>query len=198
MSAIIPLLAPFPLALWRWLHADISAYRESVELAERQLRQFARLSLLRRAFTSFITFAGFPPLVSDSDEGGDVWEAVDHTIGQRQTAKTQYLLSPVTSSDEGSDVWEAKATEDSLIAHWLSDLNREVYEFQLVSTDCVSSEHTDITKARKFSNNQVDHVVGPRQTAKTQVTDIPFAKRLKDGGEKAKQSRRRKTVAGGR
>ena len=51
-------------------------------------------------------------------------------------------------------VWsQEKATEDSLIATWLSDLNRETYEFQLVSTDCVASEHTDVTKARKFANN---------------------------------------------
>ena len=145
--------------------------------------------------------------VTSSDEGSDVWEAVDHTIGPHQTAKTQDLLSTTPLSewrearrrvpaclyrntrDQIScwTVWgQEKANEGSLIACWHSYLNREAYASALVSTDCVSSARTDITKARKFSNNQVDHTIGPRQTATTQVTDIRFARLGKYVCEKVK------------
>jgi hypothetical protein len=86
---------------------------------------------------------------------------------------------------------QEKATQDTIISCFLSDLNAESYEFSVVTVDCVGSEHSDTTKLRKYMNNQASHVIGPRQTAKTQVTDIRFARLGKLAGEEAKNKRRK-------
>ena len=90
-------------------------------------------------------------------------------------------------------VWfQEKATEDTIIAAELSDLWREEgYEYALKSVDCVASEHTETMDAKSFLNNQIQHSVGVRQTAKTQITDIRFSRLIKVVGEKKKRARRR-------
>ena len=47
-------------------------------------------------------------------------------------------------------------------------------------TDCAGCEHTPMAKAVKMSNNQVDHIIGQKQTQKMQSIDLIFAKLGKD------------------
>ena len=46
-------------------------------------------------------------------------------------------------------------------------------------------------KAKRFLNNQITHVVGPRQTASTQVTDIHYKTIGKAAGEETMVELRR-------
>ncbi len=90
-------------------------------------------------------------------------------------------------------VWsQSKATEDTIIASWLSDLIVEDGFTQcLKSVDCVASEHTPHMVTKQYLNQQIPHTIGMRQTAKTQVTDVRFAKMAKNGAEDIKAQRRR-------
>ena len=90
-------------------------------------------------------------------------------------------------------VWfQIKATEDGVIAAWLSDLIvQEGDKFSLSTTDCVASEHSPEMRLKKWLNNSVQHTIGMRQTAKTQVTDIRYAKIGKDGAKPMMTMRRR-------
>lgn len=82
---------------------------------------------------------------------------------------------------ENVRVWfQPKATEDGVIAAWLSDLVvEEGDKFSMSSTDCVACEHTPELRVKKWLNNSVQHTIGMRQTAKTQVTDVRFARAAK-------------------
>ena len=73
-------------------------------------------------------------------------------------------------------VWfQVKATEDGVIAAWLSDLIvQEGDKFSLSTTDCVASEHSAEMRLKIWFNNSVEHVIGMGQTGKTQVTDYPL------------------------
>ena len=87
---------------------------------------------------------------------------------------------------------QSKATEDTIIASWLSDLIVEGgFKQCLKSVDCVASEHTPHMVTKHFLNQQIGHTIGMRQTAKTQVTDVRFAKIAKNGAEEIKAKRRR-------
>ena len=90
-------------------------------------------------------------------------------------------------------VWfQIKATEDGVIVAWLSDLIvKEGDKFSLSTTDCVGSEHSPSMRLKKWLNNSVQHTIGMRQTAKTQVTDIRYAKIGKDGAKPMMTMRRR-------
>ena len=90
-------------------------------------------------------------------------------------------------------VWfQLKATEDGVIAAWLSDLIvKEGDKFSLSSTDCVASEHSPEMRLKKWLNNSVQHTIGMRQTAKTQVTDIRYAKIGKEAAKLMMAWRRR-------
>ena len=90
-------------------------------------------------------------------------------------------------------VWlQIKATEEGVIVAWLSDLIvKEGDEFSLSTTDCVSSEHSPSLRLKKWLNNSVQHTIGMRQTGKTQVTDVRFAKIGKDGAKGMLTMRRR-------
>ena len=59
------------------------------------------------------------------------------------------------------------------------------------STDCVAAESTPQMEEKVFNSNQVSHKAGPRQTAKTQITDIRFSRLIKVAAEKFKRKRRR-------
>ncbi|CAK0899969.1 unnamed protein product [Prorocentrum cordatum] len=91
-----------------------------------------------------------------------------------------------------------KATEDTIIASFLTDLSvEEGYQYSLKTVDCVASEHSEIMDLHNYMHNQVVHTIGMRQTAKTQVTDVREAVIGKAGGEKVKHQRRRlKRLAG--
>ena len=91
-----------------------------------------------------------------------------------------------------------KATEDTIIASFLTDLAvEEGYAYTMKTVDCVASEHSEFMELHNFMNNSIVHCIGMRQTAKTQVTDIREAVIGKCGGEKVKQKRRRlKRLAG--
>ena len=71
-------------------------------------------------------------------------------------------------------VWFApKATEDTIIASFLTDLAvEEGYKYSMKTVDCVASEHSEFMELHNYMNNSVVHCIGMRQTAKTQVTDI--------------------------
>ena len=85
-----------------------------------------------------------------------------------------------------------KATEDTIIASFLTDLAvEEGYKYSMKTVDCVASEHSEFMERYNYMNNSVVHCIGMRQTAKTQVTDIREAKIGKDGGEKIKHKRRK-------
>ena len=106
------------------------------------------------------------------------------------------------SSREGPEEWwlpgkvrvwfQQKATEDSVIAGMLSDLIvEEGHRFALSTTDCVASEHSPQVQLKNWLNNQPKHTIGMRQTFRTQVTDLRYAKLGKDGAEACKHRRRR-------
>ncbi len=60
-----------------------------------------------------------------------------------------------------------------------------------LATDCVASEHSPELRLKKWLNNSVQHAIGMRQTAKTQVTDVRFAKLAKDSAKPMMAIRRR-------
>ena len=90
------------------------------------------------------------------------------------------------SEDSGVKVVELKesqkeATMDQNICMLLSDQLRHeelpalgvkqcVYQ-----TDCAGCEHTPMAKAVKMSNNQVDHIIGQKQTQKMQTESTRLA-----------------------
>ena len=87
---------------------------------------------------------------------------------------------------------QENATEDNVIASWLTELVAESGIKQcLKSVDCVASEHTPHMEAKIFLSQQIVHCIGMRQTAKMQVTDVRFARIGKLAGEKVKARRRR-------
>ena len=57
-------------------------------------------------------------------------------------------------------------------------------EFAVSTTDCRICEHGSQMMAKRLLNNQIKHVVGNRQTASTQVTDIHYKTIGKAAGEK--------------
>ncbi len=90
-------------------------------------------------------------------------------------------------------VWlQKKATKDGIIAAWLSDLIvEEGDKFSMISTDANASEHSPELRLKKWLNNSVQHTIGMRKTAKTQVTEVRFAKLAKDGANLMMATRRR-------
>ena len=85
-----------------------------------------------------------------------------------------------------------KATEDTIIASFLSDLIvEEGRKYTMKSVDCKTMEHSEYMTMKNFVSNQVKHVIGMRQTAKTQVTDVRYARLGKVAAEKEKQMRRK-------
>ena len=92
-----------------------------------------------------------------------------------------------------------KATEDTIIASFLSDMIvEEGRKYVLNSVDCVASEHSEYMTKKNYFSNQVKHTIGMRQTAKTQVTDIRYARLGKVAAEKEKQKRRKVHRAAGK
>ena len=69
----------------------------------------------------------------------------------------------------------------------LSEISAEEHDFApcVVSVDMFAGEHTETTREVKHLNLQPGHCVGPKVTAKAQVTDVRFAKLGKDGARKA-------------
>ena len=63
--------------------------------------------------------------------------------------------------------------------------------FAMKSVDCVASEHTSYMDRHSYMTNQIVHTIGMRQTAKTQITDIRFARLAKVAAEKGKTTLRR-------
>ena len=61
----------------------------------------------------------------------------------------------------------------------------------MISTDANASEHSPEVRLKKWLNNSVQHTIGMRQTDKTQVTDVRFAKLAKDGANLMMATRRR-------
>ena len=108
-------------------------------------------------------------------------------------ASTDFTITPDKWEAGPVRVWfQDKATEDTIVAASLSDLFREEgYEYALKSIDCVSAEHNDIMDEVSFLNNQIQHSIGPRQTAKTQITDIRYARMCKVAANAEKIKRRR-------
>ena len=64
-------------------------------------------------------------------------------------------------------------------------------EFAVSTTDCRSCEHGSQMKAKRFLNNQMTHLVGVRQSASTQVTDIHYKTIGKAAGEETMVELRR-------
>lgn len=106
--------------------------------------------------------------------------------------KSKWESSPDRLKPGPLRVWfQEKATEDTTIAAQFSELWREEgHEFALKSVDCVASEHTETMDAKSFLNNQIQHTVGNRQTAETQITNVKFSRLIKVAGEKEKKRRR--------
>ena len=64
-------------------------------------------------------------------------------------------------------------------------------EFAVDTTDCRSCQHCPPVKATRFLNNQMTHLVGVRQSASTQVTDIHYKTIGKAAGEETMVELRR-------
>ena len=81
---------------------------------------------------------------------------------------------------------QKEATMDQNICMLLSDQLRHEelpalgVKQCIYQTDCAGCEHTPMAKAVKMSNNQVDHIIGQKQTQKMQSIDLIFAKLGKD------------------
>ena len=71
----------------------------------------------------------------------------------------------------------------------------------IVSVDMFGGEHTETARERKYANLQPGHTIGPKVTAKMQVTDIRFSKLGKDAARaeqvKVRTAQRRKADAKG-
>ena len=50
--------------------------------------------------------------------------------------------------------------------------------------DCVASEHTEYMQLHGWMHNQPKHTIGMRQTAKTQITDVRYARMVHVAAEK--------------
>mgnify|MGYP001181987470 FL=1 len=94
-----------------------------------------------------------------------------------------------------------QATMDQSICTLLSDQlrNEELPKLgcrnAIVQTDCAGCEHTPLVKAVKYENQQVDHIIGPKQTQPMQRVDLGHAKRGKDAQRHAASLMRRKQRA---
>ena len=62
----------------------------------------------------------------------------------------------------------------------LSETDKSEAPQAIVQTDMFGGEHTPLMKDLCFMHQQVQHVIGPKQTSRLQVTDIRFAKIGKD------------------
>ena len=80
---------------------------------------------------------------------------------------------------------------DEIICAWHSDLIFEESGQALLSQDLFAGELTETVLARKYCNQQVQHVIGPKVTGKIQLTDITFAATGKNAGELCKAEKRR-------
>ena len=86
----------------------------------------------------------------------------------------------------GVRVWlQPESTMDSTISCMLSDMIKEDEGFEhcLQQVDMFGGEHTDACLKRNFLNNQAKHTIGPKVTAKMQLTDVRFAKLGKDAAK---------------
>ena len=94
-----------------------------------------------------------------------------------------------------------QSTMDQSICTLLSDQlrNEELPKLgcrnAIVQTDCAGCEHTPLVKAVKYDNQQVDHIIGPKQTQPMQRVDLGHAKRGKDAQRHAVSLLRRKQRA---
>jgi len=93
---------------------------------------------------------------------------------------------------------QSQATMDQSICVLLSDQLRQEElpklgcQTAVVQTDCAGCEHTPLVKAVKCQNNQVDHIIGPKQTQAMQRVDLGHAKRGKDTQRSSAKLLRRK------
>ena len=101
-------------------------------------------------------------------------------------------------------VWfQEKATQDTIIASWLAELfHEEGHKYAITSVDCVASVDPAHMDEISYVSNQVQYMTGPRQTAKIRITDVRFARMIKQAGEKVithcRRVRRVKTKLNGR
>ena len=93
---------------------------------------------------------------------------------------------------------QQQATMDQSICVLLSDqlakeeLPRLGCKQAIVQTDCAGCEHTPLVKAVKSVNQQVDHIIGPKQTQPMQRVDLGWAKLGKDAQRESSKILRRK------
>ena len=75
---------------------------------------------------------------------------------------------------------------------WLTELVAESNIKQcLKSVEYVASEHTPHMETKNYLSQQIVHCIGVRQSDKTSVTDLRFARIAKLAGDKVKAKRRR-------
>ena len=77
--------------------------------------------------------------------------------------------------EQGARVWgQQVGYEDSGICAWLSELLDEESNKRgcLLSVGMFSGELTAEVRRQNFPRNQIKHVIGNKQTARSQVTDI--------------------------
>ena len=93
---------------------------------------------------------------------------------------------------KGVRVWgQPQAYEDEIIVFWLSELDSESSVQSVCQVDMFAGEMTENVQAINFARQQAKHIIGPKQTAKLQVTDVKFAKLGKDAAQKVKIRLRR-------
>ncbi len=93
---------------------------------------------------------------------------------------------------KGVRVWgQPQAYEDEIIVFWLSELDAETSVQSVCQVDMFAGELTEGVQAINFCRQQAKHILGPKQTAKLQVTDVKFAKLGKDAAQKVKIKLRR-------
>jgi hypothetical protein len=86
---------------------------------------------------------------------------------------------------KGVRVWgQPQAYEDEIIVFWLSELDAETSVQSVCQVDMFAGELTEGVQAINFCRQQAKHILGPKQTAKLQVTDVKFAKLGKDAAQK--------------
>ena len=69
---------------------------------------------------------------------------------------------------------------DESVACLMSDQLKREYEHAILQVDMVGCEHTQTCLQVKFCNSQSQHTIGTKQTEKVQLTDVRFAKIIKD------------------
>ena len=81
-------------------------------------------------------------------------------LGQRKRNQTVLTCPEETEPDEqtAAQCYMQQEQAKAQIA--------QLQKHAIVQTDCAGCEHTQLVKAVKDQNNQVDHIIGPKQTRK--------------------------------